>query len=167
MLTVTSKVNGDVNEVKLVGRLDVKAAREAANTAAKSWLCRAMPEAPLYRTMIMNPDESQRYVPSTLDLTFQRLSTPLTVTRHSVTTVMSASDENGSEKAVGSVPDGRLTKLSVPFAAGFAPGRTKFRSYPTIFRKVLNASDATPSAGASYVSKGRSREGNSLKVASS
>ena len=29
MLTVTSNVNGDVNEVKLVGRLDVKAAKNA------------------------------------------------------------------------------------------------------------------------------------------
>lgn len=29
MLTMSSTVNGDVNEVKLVGRLDVKAAREA------------------------------------------------------------------------------------------------------------------------------------------
>ena len=29
MLEISSKVNGDVNEVKLVGRLDVKAAREA------------------------------------------------------------------------------------------------------------------------------------------
>lgn len=29
MLSISSTVNGDVNEVKLVGRLDVKAAREA------------------------------------------------------------------------------------------------------------------------------------------
>ena len=29
MLTISSETNGDVNEVKLVGRLDVKAAREA------------------------------------------------------------------------------------------------------------------------------------------
>lgn len=29
MLSINSAVNGDVNEVKLVGRLDVKAAREA------------------------------------------------------------------------------------------------------------------------------------------
>ena len=29
MLSINSTVNGDVNEVKLVGRLDVKAAREA------------------------------------------------------------------------------------------------------------------------------------------
>ena len=42
MLTITNVVDGDVNEVKLVGRLDVKAAREAegafaeAATAAKN-----------------------------------------------------------------------------------------------------------------------------------
>jgi len=36
MLTVTSKVNGDVNEVKLVGRLDVKAAREAESAFAEA-----------------------------------------------------------------------------------------------------------------------------------
>lgn len=29
MLTISTTVNGDVNEVKLVGRLDVKAARDA------------------------------------------------------------------------------------------------------------------------------------------
>ena len=29
MITISSTVNGDVNEVKLVGRLDVKAAKEA------------------------------------------------------------------------------------------------------------------------------------------
>ena len=29
MLSISNSVNGDVNEVKLVGRLDVKAAREA------------------------------------------------------------------------------------------------------------------------------------------
>lgn len=29
MLSIDSTVNGDVNEVKLVGRLDVKAARDA------------------------------------------------------------------------------------------------------------------------------------------
>lgn len=36
MLTVTSNVNGDVNEVKLVGRLDVKAAREVETAFAEA-----------------------------------------------------------------------------------------------------------------------------------
>jgi len=36
MLTVTSNVNGDVNEVKLVGRLDVKAAREAEDSFSEA-----------------------------------------------------------------------------------------------------------------------------------
>lgn len=42
MLSIENTVNGDVNEVKLIGRLDVKAAREAedafseAATAAKN-----------------------------------------------------------------------------------------------------------------------------------
>jgi len=36
MLTVTSNVNGDVNEVKLVGRLDVKAAREVEAAFAEA-----------------------------------------------------------------------------------------------------------------------------------
>lgn len=36
MLTITSEVNGDVNELKLVGRLDVKAAREAEAAFAEA-----------------------------------------------------------------------------------------------------------------------------------
>lgn len=36
MLTISSTVNGDVNEVKLVGRLDVKAAREAEGAFAEA-----------------------------------------------------------------------------------------------------------------------------------
>ena len=36
MLEITSNVNGDVNEVKLVGRLDVKAAREAEQGFAEA-----------------------------------------------------------------------------------------------------------------------------------
>lgn len=36
MLEVSSTVNGDVNEVKLVGRLDVKAAREAESAFAEA-----------------------------------------------------------------------------------------------------------------------------------
>ena len=36
MLTITNNVNGDVNEVKLVGRLDVKAAREAESAFAEA-----------------------------------------------------------------------------------------------------------------------------------
>ena len=36
MLTITSNVKGDVNEVKLVGRLDVKAAREAEGAFAEA-----------------------------------------------------------------------------------------------------------------------------------
>ena len=34
MLTISNEVKGDVNEVKLVGRLDVKAAREAESAFA-------------------------------------------------------------------------------------------------------------------------------------
>ena len=36
MFGITSAVNGDVNEVKLVGRLDVKAAKEADEAFAKA-----------------------------------------------------------------------------------------------------------------------------------
>lgn len=36
MLTISNTVNGDVNEVKLVGRLDVKAAREAEGAFAEA-----------------------------------------------------------------------------------------------------------------------------------
>ena len=36
MLSIESTVNGDVNEVKLVGRLDVKAAREAESAFAEA-----------------------------------------------------------------------------------------------------------------------------------
>lgn len=36
MLTISNTVNGDVNEVKLVGRLDVKAAREAESAFAEA-----------------------------------------------------------------------------------------------------------------------------------
>ncbi len=36
MLTISSELNGDVNEVKLVGRLDVKAAREAEGAFAEA-----------------------------------------------------------------------------------------------------------------------------------
>lgn len=36
MLTISSELNGDVNEVKLVGRLDVKAAREAESAFAEA-----------------------------------------------------------------------------------------------------------------------------------
>ena len=36
MLTISNTVNGDVNEVKLVGRLDVKAAREVESAFAEA-----------------------------------------------------------------------------------------------------------------------------------
>lgn len=36
MLEISSTVNGDVNELKLVGRLDVKAAREAEEAFAEA-----------------------------------------------------------------------------------------------------------------------------------
>ena len=36
MITITNTVNGDVNEVKLAGRLDVKAAREAEEAFAEA-----------------------------------------------------------------------------------------------------------------------------------
>ena len=36
MLTISNTVQGDVNEVKLVGRLDVKAAREAESAFAEA-----------------------------------------------------------------------------------------------------------------------------------
>jgi len=36
MITITNTVNGDVNEVKLAGRLDVKAAREAEDAFAEA-----------------------------------------------------------------------------------------------------------------------------------
>ena len=36
MLTVSKTINGDVNEIKLVGRLDVKAAREVEGTLAEA-----------------------------------------------------------------------------------------------------------------------------------
>ncbi len=36
MLEITNEVNGDVNVVKLVGRLDVKAAREAESAFAEA-----------------------------------------------------------------------------------------------------------------------------------
>ena len=36
MLSISNTVNGDVNEVKLVGRLDVKAAREAEGAFAEA-----------------------------------------------------------------------------------------------------------------------------------
>ena len=36
MLEISNTVNGDVNEVKLVGRLDVKAAREAEEAFAEA-----------------------------------------------------------------------------------------------------------------------------------
>lgn len=36
MLTISNTINGDVNEVKLVGRLDVKAAREIDSAFAEA-----------------------------------------------------------------------------------------------------------------------------------